>query len=62
MFKDTKAFHGFSVKDTATAKAFYQDVLGLDVEVDPMGLTIKLAGSIPTFVYQKDDHVPATYT
>lgn len=62
MFKDTKAFHGFSVKDTAAAKAFYQDVLGLEVEDGSMGLTLKLAGSVPTFIYQKDDHIPATYT
>lgn len=62
MFKNTQAFHGFSVKDTAAAKAFYSEVLGLDVENGPMGLTLRLAGSVPTFVYQKDDHVPATYT
>ena len=31
MFKDTKAFSGFSVDDLQQAKAFYHDTLGLEV-------------------------------
>ncbi|MBJ7473037.1 MAG: VOC family protein, partial [Solirubrobacteraceae bacterium] len=31
MFSDTKAFGGFSVDDTAAAKAFYGEVLGIQV-------------------------------
>ncbi len=31
MFKDTKAFSGFSVDDIARAKAFYVDMLGIEV-------------------------------
>ncbi len=31
MFKDTKAFSGFAVSDIPQAKAFYNDILGLDV-------------------------------
>lgn len=62
MFKDTPAFSGFSVSDLAAAKQFYADTLGVQVEDGPMGLTIKVAGGNGIFVYQKDDHVPATYT
>jgi catechol 2,3-dioxygenase-like lactoylglutathione lyase family enzyme len=62
MFKDTKAYSGFAVNDLATAKKFYGDTLGLEVESGPMGLRLKLAGTTVVFVYEKADHVPATYT
>ena len=62
MFKDTKAFSGFSVNDLAAARAFYGRTLGLDVEEMPEGLTLKIPGGNGTFIYQKDDHIPATYT
>ncbi len=62
MFKDTKAFSGFSVNDLAAAKKFYGETLGLDVEQGPQGLRLKIAGGNATFVYSKTDHVPATYT
>jgi catechol 2,3-dioxygenase-like lactoylglutathione lyase family enzyme len=62
MFKDTKAFSGFSVNDLAAAKEFYGQTLGLDVEEVPPGLTLKIAGGNGTLVYPKEDHTPATYT
>ena len=62
MFKDTKAFSGFSVDDLATAKAFYAQTLGLEVEENPAGLTLKIAGSNGTLIYPKNNHVPATFT
>jgi catechol 2,3-dioxygenase-like lactoylglutathione lyase family enzyme len=62
MFKDTKAFSGFSVDDLAATKAFYGQTLGLEVEDDPAGLILKIAGGNGTLIYQKDDHVPATFT
>src|SRR6478735_360671 len=62
MFKDTKAFSGFSVDDLAAAKAFYADTLGLEVEESPAGLTLKIAGGNGTLIYPKDNHVPATFT
>ncbi len=62
MFRDTKAFSGFSVNDLAAAKRFYGETLGLDVEQGPQGLRLKIAGGNATFVYSKTDHVPATYT
>ncbi len=62
MFKDTRAFSGFSVNDLAVAKEFYGGTLGLDVEQGPQGLRLKVAGGNALFVYSKPDHVPATYT
>lgn len=62
MLKDSKAFSGFSVNDQAAAKEFYGERLGVKVSEDEMGLTLKIAGGNSVFVYQKDDHVPATYT
>ena len=62
MFKNAKAFSGFSVDDLAAAKVFYGETLGLAIEENPQGLIIKIAGGNGTFVYPKSDHTPATYT
>jgi len=45
MFKDTKAFSGFSVNDLQQAKEFYSQTLGLDVsESNGLLHSISLAG------------------
>jgi predicted enzyme related to lactoylglutathione lyase len=62
MLGNSHAFSGFSVNDLAKAKEFYGKVLDVTVEQDEMGLTLKIAGGNHIFVYQKDDHQPATYT
>lgn len=62
MLQDAHAFSGFSVDNQAAAKDFYSQKLGLTVSEDSMGLKLKLAGSNEIFIYQKDDHQPATYT
>lgn len=63
MFKDSQAFSGFSVDGTGAAKEFYNQTLGLEVEDAPMGmLSLKTAGNNDILIYQKDDHVPATFT
>ncbi|MEK7153007.1 MAG: VOC family protein [Patescibacteria group bacterium] len=62
MFKDTKAFSGFSVDDLTAAKDFYGQTLGIEIEENPAGLTLKITGGNGVFVYPKDDHAPATYT
>ena len=62
MFASTKAFSGFAVDDVGKARAFYEGTLGLDVSEEDGLLTLHLAGDRDTFVYQKADHVPATYT
>lgn len=62
MFKDTKAYSGFSVDDIPRARQFYGDTLGLEVSEEHGMLTLHLAGDRPTLVYPKDDHEPATFT
>jgi predicted enzyme related to lactoylglutathione lyase len=64
MFKQTKAFSGFSVNDLQKAKEFYGQTLGLDVTEEEMSvLTLNIAGGGKIIVYPKpDNHTPATYT
>jgi catechol 2,3-dioxygenase-like lactoylglutathione lyase family enzyme len=63
MFKNTKAFSGFSVNDIAKAKEFYAGKLGLEVTEGMMGiLTLHLGGGGKVIIYPKPDHVPATFT
>lgn len=62
MFGGSKAFSGFSVSDTAAARAFYAGVLGLDVAEDHGLLRIRLGSGAQVIAYPKDGHVPATFT
>jgi len=62
MITGSNAFHGFSVDDIPTARAFYADTLGLEVEEENGMLWLHLAQGTRTLVYPKRDHVPATYT
>ena len=63
MFKDTKAFSGFSAPDIEAVKRFYGETLGIDTSVEYGLLTLHLAGGDrPTLVYPKPDHTPADYT
>ena len=62
MTDPSKAFHGFAVPDTGAARAFYTDVLGIEVTEENDILRLQLGGGTPTIVYPKPDHVPATYT
>ena len=62
MFKDSKAFSSVSVNDLAAAKRFYTDILGLNVEEMPEGLSVNLSGGGAVFLYPKPNHAPATFT
>ena len=63
MFKDTKAFSGFSVNDLQKAKDFYGQTLGLSVAELPMGvLELQIAGGTRILIYPKPNHTPATFT
>ena len=62
MFKDTKAFSGFSVDDISKAKAFYSETLGLPVSEEHGMLRLHIAGGNPVLIYPKPNHTPATYT
>jgi len=64
MFKETKAFSGFSVNDTEKAQDFYSKVLGLEVETLAMQglMNLHLTGGNKILIYTKANHVPATFT
>jgi catechol 2,3-dioxygenase-like lactoylglutathione lyase family enzyme len=62
MFRNTKAFSGFSVDDLKKAKEFYGQTLGLEVSETKEGLALRLAGGGQVFVYPKPNHTPATFT
>jgi catechol 2,3-dioxygenase-like lactoylglutathione lyase family enzyme len=60
---NSTAFSGFAVPDTAAARAFYADTLGLEVTEEYGLLTLHLnGGERPTLIYPKPDHAPAAYT
>jgi len=68
MFANSKAFSGFSVDDSARAKEFYGEVLGLEISDIPEMPTeagvmnLKIAGDRDVLVYTKPDHTPASFT
>jgi predicted enzyme related to lactoylglutathione lyase len=65
MFENTKAYSSFAVDDANRAREFYGDTLEIKLSViaEEEGLLVlHLAGGRDTFVYQKPDFVPATYT
>jgi len=56
-------FSGFAVSDIDAARAFYGEVLGLDVSDGGMGLLrLVLPGGAEVIVYPKPDHAPAGFT
>ena len=62
MFKDAKAFSGFSVDDIPAAREFYGTTLGLEVtDVEDM-LDVTLGSGAHVLIYPKPNHEPATYT
>jgi catechol 2,3-dioxygenase-like lactoylglutathione lyase family enzyme len=62
MLKDNRTFSSFSTDDIPRAKQFYSETLGVEVEEQMGGLALHFGGGADTFVYPKDDHVPATFT
>ncbi len=62
MLTSLTAFGGVSVDNAAKARDFYSNVLGLTLKDNQMGLDYVLPGGGRFFIYEKKDHVPATYT
>lgn len=62
MFRDAQAFSGYSVNDLEEAKTFYGEMLGLLIDDNGMGLEIQFPNGHTVFLYEKEDHAPATYT
>lgn len=62
MFKDTVAFSGFAVNSLDKAQKFYGETLGVEVKRDEMGLQLHLGNGATIFVYEKENHEPASFT
>ena len=62
MFHDSPAFSGYSVTNLEQAKLFYIDTLGCRLDRENMGLHIVFPNGHSVFLYEKADHVPATFT
>jgi len=63
MFKNSKAFSGFSANDIPKAKEFYSQVLGLEVSEEMEGiLSLHITGGNNVIIYPKPNHTPATFT
>ncbi len=62
MFKNAKAFSGFSVDDIPAAREFYGTTLGLDVTDAEDMLDVTLGSGSHVLIYPKPNHEPATYT
>jgi catechol 2,3-dioxygenase-like lactoylglutathione lyase family enzyme len=62
MFRETRAFSGFSVADVPRAQQFYGDTLGLETSEENGILTIHVSGGGEVIVYPKENHEPATFT
>ena len=63
MFKNSKAFSGFSANDIQKEKDFYGNTLGLKVTDGMEGiLTLQLSGGNNVIIYPKENHTPATFT
>lgn len=56
------SFSGFSVTSISMAKEFYVDKLELVLVSEHMGLELALPGGSKLFVYEKPDHIAATFT
>ncbi|AYG03991.1 VOC family protein [Gryllotalpicola protaetiae] len=62
MLTSTGAFSGLGVDSLAAAKEFYGGKLGLTVDENPAGLTLRLPGGGTLFVYESPSFTPAGYT
>ncbi|WP_377268005.1 VOC family protein [Peterkaempfera sp. SMS 1(5)a] len=62
MFRNTRAFSGFAVRDVEEAKRFYGETLGVEVTEEYGLLRLHLAGGTEVLAYPKPDHTPATFT
>ena len=62
MFRDTRAYSGFSVDDVEKVRPFYADTLGVDARVNHGMLELHF-GETVILVYPKGPaHEPATFT
>jgi catechol 2,3-dioxygenase-like lactoylglutathione lyase family enzyme len=60
--RESHAYAGFSTDDIDQARAFYGDLLGLEVSEANGMLRLSLGGGGSVLIYPKADHQPATFT
>lgn len=62
MFRSNQAYSSFSVDDIPKAKAFYSQMLGMEVSETNDMLSLQIANGGQVLIYPKDNHTPATFT
>jgi predicted enzyme related to lactoylglutathione lyase len=62
MFRESRAFSGFSSNDIPKTKQFYATTLGLEVTEENGLLRLHLGGGGTVVIYPKPNHEPATFT
>lgn len=62
MIDSARAFSGFATDDVPATRAFYADVLGLQVDEEHGMLHLRLGDGASVLVYPKDEHTPASFT
>ena len=64
MLRNSPLYASFAVDDLATAKSFYADVLGAEVEEIAGGglLSLRAGNGYAILVYPKERHEPAAHT
>jgi predicted enzyme related to lactoylglutathione lyase len=62
MFRESRAFSGFSSNDIPKTKEFYATTLGVEVTEENGILTLHLGGGSTVLIYPKPNHEPATFT
>lgn len=62
MMNFNSIFYSFSVDNLNNAQQFYSEIIGLKTERNDMGLRLLLPGGATAFIYQKQDHQPASFT
>ncbi|MBR1220736.1 VOC family protein [Bradyrhizobium sp. U87765 SZCCT0131] len=62
MLATSKAISGFSTDDVARSRAFYGEVLGLNVSKRDGLLKLHLGGGTTVVIYPKPNHAPASFT
>jgi catechol 2,3-dioxygenase-like lactoylglutathione lyase family enzyme len=61
MFRVSDAFSSYSIDDVGKAKDFYGNTLGLETRDNMGGIELHV-GDQRVYLYQKQDHEPASFT
>lgn len=62
MIKEKEIFGSFAVRDLEETMYFYNNLLGLKLEKNQMGILELKIGESRIIIYPKPDHQPATFT